>query len=104
MKRSPLMQKPVSRQLLGRGLLLFGLLVIILVEAWSIVLTEHAIRETAAEYAHTLQAQREAQTQWSRLVLEYGHLKTPLTLEQIAKSRLKMTYKPPEQIITINEP
>jgi len=86
-----------------RGLLLFGLFVIVLIEAWAVILTEQAVREATAQYAHALQAQRQAQVQWSRLVLEYGHLKAPLALEQAARQRLNMTYKSPAPVITIYE-
>ena len=93
--------KPEIRAWLGRGLFIFILALIVLVEAWSVVVLQQQLRDTAAAYAHLLKQQRYAQAQWTRLVLEYEHLTSPVTLEKRARRELGMAYRPPVQTITL---
>ena len=93
---------PAVRALLGRGLLLLFLAGGVLASAWKVVLTEQAIRNEADHYARLLRAQRQAEADWSRLVLEYGHLTGPVALEKRAR-QLGMVYRPPAQTILLYE-
>lgn len=93
--------KPEVRAWLGRGLFIVILVLILLVEAWVVVLQQQGLRDAAADYARLLKQQRHAQAQWSQLVLEYEHLISPVTLEKRARKALGMAYRPPVQIITL---
>ncbi len=93
--------KPEVRAWLGRGLFIVMLALIVLVEAWGVVMLQQQLRDTAAAYAHLLKQQRQAQAQWTRLVLEYEHLSSPVILEKRARHELGMAYRPPAQTITL---
>ncbi len=93
--------KPEVRAWLGRGLFVFLLGVVLLVEAGVVVALKQRVRDVSSEYASLLEAQRQAQGRWSRLVLEYGHLSSPVTLERRARRALGMAFRAPVQTITL---
>ncbi len=94
--------RPEVRSLIGRGLFLVVLGAVVLAEAWSVVVIEQSIRNASDDYARLMRQQRQVQADWSRLVLEYGHLSAPVALEKRAR-RLGMIYRPPAQTVLLYE-
>ncbi|KUJ71378.1 cell division protein FtsL [Thiomicrospira sp. WB1] len=81
----------------GRGLLVGGLSVVVLVSALAVVLVQHHVRHLETQLAESLVEVQALTHERGRLILEKHHLTALARVERIAKDELNLRERLPDK-------